>query len=651
MEGQTDLEEVVVAEAMVAAEESEAQWPGGGARVRRRSMTMAGAQVFEMIGSNPEQMNPKYPETYSNWIQSSSLDLPTEGDLLADKPIPLRRWVRWGLWGATCIGVLTMGTLAGVLYRPTSHAWRWLAWGASTLAGWGASSALFFAVTLLIERTFFTSQHVIFYIQGARTPGARLLAAVSSLCVFIGLFAPFKGRLPTAVLRLLICAVIAAAGLLMAQVVTKVIAGHFHRQGFFEKLKTALLNEYYIMALSKPRGAPARRKSWTEQMYMSQTQSRPAKHVQKLGDTKLVLDDPKLLMSLEAVQRHVRTNRLKLVFDKCCDVRDEGAAKQLAFYILWNVMEDKSREYLLRSDLEHFLPEREIDGAFRLLDADGDGRPTWEECRDAVIRVFRQRQQLTASLEDSGSIMGTLHLILVILIQVACIFLYLLVWHVDIVRVWVTLSSVILAFTFVLGASIRRAYENVMFLFVVHPFDVGDRLLIDGQIHTVYKIKLSTTVFEQGDGTKVWYPNDKLAMVPILNQTRAECARESFEFAMDLDTPVTTFEAVQKAAEEYIGRHGRDFDGRCTCVTTATMDPLKLRLAISVTYSFNRAETQRLGEVRHGLILEVTKALVERKAAYTDSQVVMPMRTDPVRKPPGEEAEADEEEEDVPQQG
>ncbi|RYZ31566.1 MAG: mechanosensitive ion channel [Propionibacteriaceae bacterium] len=185
-----------------------------------------------------------------------------------------------------------------------------------------------------------------------------------------------------------------------------------------------------------------------------------------------------------------------------------------------------------------------------------------------------------------------------------------------------------------------------MFLFVVHPFDVGDRLLIDGELHTVAKIKLSTTVFEQGDGTKVWFPNDKLALGPILNQTRAARARESFEFAMDLDTPVTTFEAVQNAAEKYIQLRHKDFDGRCTCVTTATLDPLKLRLAISVTYSFNRAETQRLGEVRHGLILEVTQALVERKAAYTDSQVVLPLRKaqkDRQREAQAEEGEEEEE--------
>lgn len=50
---------------------------------------------------------------------------------------------------------------------------------------------------------------------------------------------------------------------------------------------------------------------------------------------------------------------------------------------------------------------------------------------------------------------------------------------------WLTFSSVVLAFAFVFGNSIRTVYECVVWLFVVHPFDVGDTLLIEGQRHKV----------------------------------------------------------------------------------------------------------------------------------------------------------------------
>lgn len=50
--------------------------------------------------------------------------------------------------------------------------------------------------------------------------------------------------------------------------------------------------------------------------------------------------------------------------------------------------------------------------------------------------------------------------------------------QVDVNKVWTTITTIILAFVFVFGNSIRNIYEAVIFLFVVHPFDVGDALLL-----------------------------------------------------------------------------------------------------------------------------------------------------------------------------
>ena len=45
-------------------------------------------------------------------------------------------------------------------------------------------------------------------------------------------------------------------------------------------------------------------------------------------------------------------------------------------------------------------------------------------------------------------------------------------------HVWVTFGSILLSFTFVFGNSIKTLFESVIFLFVVHPFDVGDMISI-----------------------------------------------------------------------------------------------------------------------------------------------------------------------------
>lgn len=65
-----------------------------------------------------------------------------------------------------------------------------------------------------------------------------------------------------------------------------------------------------------------------------------------------------------------------------------------------------------------------------------------------------------------------------------CSFGHLLLYRVqvDLSQVWITLTSVVVAFSFIFKEAASNLYQSVLFLFAIHPLDVGDALLID----TVY---------------------------------------------------------------------------------------------------------------------------------------------------------------------
>lgn len=592
---------------------------GPGRKLRRRSMSMAESEVLNAIRGDTATT---YTRMYNDWIQSSRVDVAhLDDDLLAGKRLGIRTWFLYFTIMCFILIFIASCVVSGIMAAAGNSVWRWPAWIAGSLAAWAGDRVVFFALALSIEKIFATSQHVIYYMQGCRRPLERVIASCASLVVFCGLFQPFQLSGSSQVLKGLICLALATLGLLLAQVGAKILAAHFHRKGFFEKLQKALQDEYILMALSKPRGARMRRKSWTEQSYFQHTKARKNKDTAKLSDTRLTSEDPKLMKSLDAVERHVRKNRLKLVFDRCSEVTTESSAKKLAFYIFWNAREDNEREELLKEDLLHFLPDNEVDNAFSLLDSNGNGSLSLDEIGNAVIGIFERRQQLTASLQDTDSIIGTLHNILIVIVQVVFFFLYLLVWHVNVSRVWLTFSSIILAFTFVIGSSLRTAFENVMFLFIVHPYDVGDQLVIENESFVVHKLKLSTTVLERDNGIRVWFPNSRLNMMPIYNETRADVVKETHEIALDVSTRETVFEQVRRTTTEYIQANSKDFIGECSCVTTAALDPLKLRLTIGITYSFNHTQGDRLARVRHGFMMAVRDALVNSEARYSDPQI------------------------------
>jgi hypothetical protein len=56
------------------------------------------------------------------------------------------------------------------------------------------------------------------------------------------------------------------------------------------------------------------------------------------------------------------------------------------------------------------------------------------------------------------------------------------VWNVDISRGLTAFSTIGVALTFSLGSSVKSMFENLLFIFMQHPYDIGDVLVIEGEV-------------------------------------------------------------------------------------------------------------------------------------------------------------------------
>lgn len=57
--------------------------------------------------------------------------------------------------------------------------------------------------------------------------------------------------------------------------------------------------------------------------------------------------------------------------------------------------------------------------------------------------------------------------------------------QVDVTHLWTAVAAAIVAFSFIFKNAIATMFDSVIFLFVVHAFDVGDGILINGDLHKV----------------------------------------------------------------------------------------------------------------------------------------------------------------------
>ncbi len=96
------------------------------------------------------------------------------------------------------------------------------------------------------------------------------------------------------------------------------------------------------------------------------------------------------------------------------------------------------------------------------------------------VNVYRERRALSLSLSDTKTAVNKLHKILNVILFTILIIIWLLVLGIATKNLLVFVSSQLLLVVFIFGNTCKNIFEAIVFLFVLHPFDVGDRCIIDG---------------------------------------------------------------------------------------------------------------------------------------------------------------------------
>lgn len=152
-----------------------------------------------------------------------------------------------------------------------------------------------------------------------------------------------------------------------------------------------------------------------------------------------------------------------------------------------------------------------------------------------------------------------------------------------------TAGTTLLSLSFVFAVSVQEFLGSCIFLFVKHPYDVGDRVDIAGpsgvELLVVEQISLLYTVFKRIDNMKiVQVPNIVLNTVWVENVTRSKAMKEQLEMFISFDTSLDDIELLRAEMETFV-RHpdnSRDFQPDIFLEATGigNMDKLQLRVEI-----------------------------------------------------------------------
>ncbi|KAE8654616.1 hypothetical protein F3Y22_tig00117048pilonHSYRG01058 [Hibiscus syriacus] len=186
-------------------------------------------------------------------------------------------------------------------------------------------------------------------------------------------------------------------------------------------------------------------------------------------------------------------------------------------------------------DLLRFMIKEEVDLVFLLFEGSNTGKIDRKSFTNWVIKVYQDRKTLAHALSDTKTAIKQLNKLVTVILIIVTIVIWVLLMEIATTKVLFLLSSQLVVAVFIFGNTCKTMFEAIVF--VMHPFDVGDRCVVDCVQLVVEEMNILTTVFLKLDKETVYYPNSVLATKPISNYYRSPDMAEIIDFSIDFTTP------------------------------------------------------------------------------------------------------------------
>ncbi|CAI0375197.1 unnamed protein product [Linum tenue] len=526
--------------------------------------------------------------------------------------------------------------------------WKWclmvlVLFSGRLVSGWAVGFLVF-----LIERNFMLKEKVVYFVYGLRRSFQNCAwLALALLAWTVIMFGDTDDEKNAAVLkklfRGLVAVLIGATLWLIKILLVKVLASSFHVTTYFDRMKESVFHHYILDALSGPPlevavvEAGRRRRGWSLRPSKSLPpeikETRPAAEAAaEVGSRwrsissgggprridmerlkKLSMERRASALSVKRLVNYIKSSGLSTIstavdgFGQSEEIHSEVEARSCGRRIFRNVAKPAAK-YIEEEDLLRFLTTEEVHTIFPLFEgALETGRITKSSFKNWVVRAYVERKALAHSLNDTKTAVHQLHKLASAVAMVVIVVMSLLVMGLATTKVLLVVTSQLLLVGFMFQNTCKTMFESIIFVFVMHPFDVGDRCVIDGVQMIVEEMNILTTVFLRYDMEKIYYPNSVLISKPISNFRRSPDMGDSVDFTIDVSTSIDDFNALKKAIQTYIESKPKHWNPKHSVVVKEIENVDKMKLTLAVQHTMNHQNYGEKSSRRSELVFELKK--------------------------------------------
>jgi small-conductance mechanosensitive channel len=263
---------------------------------------------------------------------------------------------------------------------------------------------------------------------------------------------------------------------------------------------------------------------------------------------------------------------------------------------LYRTFVQEDSETVSNDDLKAaFDNNDEADSAFSMFDKDMNGDISMEELEAVCVEIGRERKAITASLKDLDSVVSKLDDVFVFIVAVITILVFVSLISTSAQGVLTSAGSAVLALSWLFSATAQEFLQSVIFVFVKHPFDVGDRVTIYGNTgdtgkgddYFVKEISLLFTEFKKMEGHVVQAPNNYLNTLFILNQRRSGGLAEAVPVTVKFGTTLEQIETLRNRLLEFVASENREYQKNILTELRSVFEAYSITLNVVFFYKSN----------------------------------------------------------------
>ncbi|EEF46122.1 conserved hypothetical protein [Ricinus communis] len=518
--------------------------------------------------------------------------------------------------------------------------WKWCVLLLVIISGMFITNWFMHFIVFVIERNFLLRKKVLYFVYGLKNSvqvfvwiGLVLLAWAFLIDHEIG-----RSKTATTILKCvtwtLMSLLIGSFLWLVKNLSLKILASNFHVNKFFDRIQESVFNQYVLQTLSGPplieEAERVGRSTSSGQLSFRSTKNGKTeeKKVIDIGMLHKVKQEKVSAWTMKVLVDAVTSSGLSTLSNTLeesvggrdkqttdMEITNEMEATAAAYHIFRNVAKP-GWKYIDEDDLLRFMIKEEVDLVLPLFEASENGQIDRKSLTDWVVKVYKDRKALAHALGDTKTAVKQLNKLVTGILIIVTIVIWLLLIEVATTKVLMVLLSQFLVAAFMAKNTCKTVFEALMFVFVMHPFDVGDRCVVDGVALLVEEMNILTTVFLKLDNEKIYYPNSVLANKPISNYYRSPDMGDAVEFSIDFATPSEKIGLLKDKIKQYLENTPQYWYPGHGFVVKEIENVNRLKLALYCNHKMNFQEFGEKNKRRTELILEIKKMFEELDIKY-----------------------------------